>query len=235
MRMRDERSREQRLDLAEPEAVRLGHEHGQLARVERVAVERDVDGVGAFERTLDRALARLDARRLDELDLGRIEIAGADEGDVAREHGAVVDHHPQRHPPRVPGRRGLRRVQVAVRVEPDDGEAFLAGGEPLDRTDVRAAAAAEHDRAVGQLAGEQEVLLRERVRLDHARLGIGQLQVRRLGHRLAAVAPGARDADEAGEELAAAGVALVLRADRDGGQRAAVRTAGAQAAHACSS
>ena len=127
-------------------------------------------------------------------------------------------------------RRG--RVQVAVRVDPDDRQALLAGGERLDRADVRAAAAAEDDRPVGQLGGEHQRLLRERVGLDHARLRVGQLVEGRLGHRLAAVAPGARDADEAGAELAAARVALVLRADRDRGQRAAVGTAGAEAAHA---
>jgi hypothetical protein len=119
-----------------------------------------------------------------------------------------------------------------VGVDPDDREALLAGRERLDRADVGAAAAAEHDRAVRQLGRENEVLLRERVGLDDARFRIGQRQVRRLRHRLAAVAPGTGDADEPGGELAAAAVALVLGPDRHRRQRPAVGAAGAEAAHA---
>ena len=113
-----------------------------------------------------------------------------------------------------------------MRIEPDDSEALLARGERLDRTDVRTTAAAEHDRTVGELAGEQEVLLSEGVSLDHARLGVGELQMRRVGHGLAAVAPGARDTDEPCEELAPAGVALVLGPDGDRGSACGSRDSG---------
>ena len=66
---------------------------------------------------------------------------------------------------------------------------------------------------------------------DDERLRERQRQRRRLPHRLAAVAPRGRDADEAGTELAPAAVALVLVAERDGGERAAVGAACAEDAH----
>ena len=84
---------------------------------------------------------------------------------------AGVEHHPQRHAPRVPGRRRLGRVQVAVGVEPDDARRSCRRGERLDRADVRAAAPAEDERPVGQLGSERERLLRERVVLDDAASG----------------------------------------------------------------
>src|SRR5437773_2651527 len=52
-----------------------------------------------------------------------------------------------------------------------------------------------------------------------------------IRHRLAAVAPGLRDAHEPRRELPPAGVALVARAERDGSERAAIRTAGAETRH----
>ena len=109
-----------------------------------------------------------------------------------------------------------------MRVEPDDREPVVARGEPLDRADVRAAAAAEDERPLGEVGGDGEGLLAERVLLDDRGLGIGERQPRGLRHRLAAVAPGPRHAHEPGGELAPARVALVAGADRDGGERVAV-------------
>ena len=77
-------------------------------------------------------------------------------------------------------------------VEPDERDPVVAGGEPLERADVRGAAAAEDERAVGQLGGEREVLVGERVLVDDGGLRVVERQMRRLGHRLAAVAPRAR-------------------------------------------
>ena len=85
-------------------------------------------------------------------------------------------------------------------------------GQALDGADVRAAAAAEDERPLGQLGGEHEVLVGERVLGDDGGLRVRELERGRLGHRLAALAPGARHADEAGAELGATRVALVVRA-----------------------
>ena len=61
-------------------------------------------------------------------------------------HRSLVDRHAQRHPPEVSRRRRLGRVQVAVRVDPDDRERRSFGGEPADRADVGAAAPAKDER-----------------------------------------------------------------------------------------
>ena len=196
--------------------------------VERVEVDSDVGAAGPVERGGDRLGPGPDAVRRDELLLGRIEVAGADERDVVGLHGAGVEQHPQRHSPLVAGRRALDRVQVAVRIEPDDGDPAVASGEGLDRADVRAAAAAEHQRPLGQLESEREALRGERVLLDHRRLGIRKRKRRRLGHRLAASAPGARNPNEARGERSPAGVALVLRPERDRRERPALGALGAQ-------
>ena len=73
-----------------------------------------------------------------------------------------------------------------MRVEPDERESVVPRREPLERADVRRAAPAEHERPVGQLGGDREVLVGERVLLDHGRLRIVERQVRGLGHRFAA-------------------------------------------------
>ena len=117
-------------------------------------------------------------------------------------------------------------------VDPDDGEPAATRGEPADRADVRAAAAAEHEWARGQVAHLCGDLLLERLLLDHRCLGVRQREPGSGSHRLASDAPGARDPDEPGCELAAAAVALVLDVDRDRGERPAVGAAGAQRAHA---
>src|SRR5581483_8342586 len=105
------------------------------------------------------------------------------------------------------------RVQVAVRVEPDDAEPVGTRGETLDCADVRAAASTEHERPFGKIRGDRERLSHERVLLDDGRLRIVERQARRLDHLLAAVAPRAWDAHEPGCERPAAGMALVPAAD----------------------
>jgi hypothetical protein len=97
---------------------------------------------------------------------------------------------------------------------------------PSDDADVRAAAAAEHERPLREIAGDGEGLGLERLLLDDGGLRIVERQARRLDHRLAAVAPGARDANEAGREGSSTGVALVVGADRHGGVRPARRALG---------
>ena len=130
--------------------------------------------------------------------------------------------------PLVPGRRALDRVQVAVRVEPDHGDPAVTSREGLDGADVRAAAAAEHQRPLGQLESERQALRGERILLDHCRLGIRKRKRRRLGHRLTAPAPGAWNPHEASGERPPAGVAFVLRPERDRRVRPAIGALGAQ-------
>ena len=225
-------SAQQLFDLREAEAVRLRHEDGELARLDRVGVERDVHRVGTCERTLDRPVSRMDAARVDELDLGRVEVARPDRARRASRR-------------RRPSSSSMRSGIPHALPDGDVAGVFRSpcasihttarhsspARERLDRANVGAAATTEHDRPVGQLGGEQQRLLGERVGLDHGRLWIRQLVERRLGHRLAARTPGPWNANEAGGKLAAARVALVLRPERDRGQRPAVWTTGAQARH----
>jgi hypothetical protein len=78
----------------------------------------------------------------------------------------------------------LGRVQVAVRIEPDDPEPSDSRGERLDGADVRAAAAAHDERPLGKRTRERQGLLGQRVLVHDAGLGIGQLEEGRLDHRL---------------------------------------------------
>ena len=206
----------------------LRHERVDLAGPQHVDVEGDVHGVGAGHRPRD---VVVDPVLLHEGDLGRIEAARADERDVLRAHGALVDRHPERHPPFVPGGRGVRRVEVSVGVEPDDGEPPVPLSEPADRADVRAATAAQHERAPRELRRHGRRLLLERVGLDHRRLGPVERERGAVLHRVAAVAEGRADANQRGRELAAAAVALVLVVERDRRERPAVRALRAERAH----
>jgi hypothetical protein len=224
--------RKQALDAGDREAARLRHERRDLVRVERVHVERDIDARGVLERALDGSLARMEAARGDELLLGWVQVPCADERDVVRGDRTRVEQHAERHPPEVPGRRRLRRVEVSVRVEPDQGDPAVARGEALHGADVGAAAAAQDERPLGELGREGERLLAQRVLGDHRRLRVRKQQRgRRLLHRIAALPPRARHADEPRGELAAAGVALVADPGRDRGERAAVGAASAQRTH----
>ena len=76
-----------------------GMNERDLAGVQRVAVERDVDAIRAVERSVEPVLADVDAARRDELLLRRIEVARADQHDVVGVHGAGVDQRPQRRAP----------------------------------------------------------------------------------------------------------------------------------------
>jgi len=70
------------LDVGDREPARLGHERRDLRLVERVAVERDVDAVRTLDGARDPVLLDPEAGRLDELDLGRVEVTRADQDDV---------------------------------------------------------------------------------------------------------------------------------------------------------
>ena len=119
-----------------------------------------------------------------------------------------------------------------MRVEPDERQALEARGEALDRADVGAAAAAEHERALGKRRRQRELLLAEARLLDDRHLRVHEVERRARDHDVTTVPPGPRDAHEAGRELAPAGVALVAGADRDRGVRPAVRALAAEDAHA---
>ena len=110
--------------------------------------------------------------------LRRVEISCADEHRVLDADGAGVEHHPQRHAPLVAARRGLGRVEIAVRVEPDERETVEARGQALDRADVRAAAAAEHERSLGKRRRHRELLLAEARLLDDRHLRVHEVERR---------------------------------------------------------
>ena len=108
-------------------------------------------------------------------------------------------------------------------VDPDDAEPVVPRGEPFDRADVRAAAAAEDERP--HAAGRRRPRASARGACPPRRpppRDSRAASARRLDHRLAAVAPRPRHAHEPGRERAAARVALVVRPDRDGRERPAV-------------
>jgi hypothetical protein len=223
-------SPQQHFGFVQGQTPGLRHEGFELAWIERIHIERDVDTVRPVDRFVERVRIGAQPRGGDVRDFRRVEVAGTEQDRVLGSDGPGVEDHSQRHAPEVPRGRSFRRVQVAVGVDPDEREPVVARSEALDRADVRAATAAEDQRPLGKLGRDRQRLLSERVLLDPRRLGIGQRQVRRLGDRLAALAPCARYPDEPGGELAPAGVALVARAERDSRERAAVGAPRAQAA-----
>ena len=85
-----------------------------------------------------------------------------------------------------------------------------------------AAAPSQDERAVGEIGGERQRLGLERLLVDDPRLRVVDGQQRGRDHLLAAVAPRARHAHEAGRPLASARVALVVGAERDRRVRLAV-------------
>ena len=173
----------------------------------------------------------MDTVRGDELVFRRIEVAGSDQNDVVGIDRTGVDQHPQRRRPQIAAWRGLDRVEVPVRVEPDDCNSAVPGLEGLDGADVRAAATSEYERALRQVHRESQILLAEARFRDHGGLRVRERQVRGLLHRFAAFPPGSGDANEAGAELPPAGMALVVRPEGDRGVRLAVGTFGAEGAH----
>ena len=207
----------------------LRHEHRELAGPQHVAVERDVDAVAAVERPVD---VVVDPGRSEIRELGRIEVAGADERDVGGRDGPRIDGHPQRHPPGVARRRRVDRVEVPMSVEPDDRNAPGPRGKAHDRAEMGTTAAPEHERECRQVAALGGHLVLEGCLLEHGRLRIGEREPRSCGHRLSSLAPRARHPHEPRRKLAAAAVALVPRVDRDGGERPTCGTAGTKRAHA---
>ena len=82
------------------EGRRFGHEDVGLGRVE---TSRSSATYAAS--TPSSARSRIvDSRLRHELGLGWIQVARADERNVGVSNDAVVEQHPRRHPPQVPGR-----------------------------------------------------------------------------------------------------------------------------------
>ena len=116
---------------------------GRVRRIEHVAVQVHPQRRVRRQRRERRRRRRRpsEARAFDRLDLAGIEVARADQRralDRQRRPGAELrmapaEQHRERHAAEEPGRRGLGRVQVAVRVEPDQrqvGVALLQRGRP---------------------------------------------------------------------------------------------------------
>jgi hypothetical protein len=133
---------EDRRDAVDGRAARLRHQHVDGIRIEHVEIECDVHRVHPGEGSLERVV---DPRLVQVAPLRRVEVACAHERDVLGGDDAVVEEHPQRHAPEIPGGRRRRRVQVTVRIEPDDGEAATTSGEAAHGSDVRATTAAEDE------------------------------------------------------------------------------------------
>ncbi len=132
--------------------ARLGHERRQLVRVEHVGSRRRRT---RRRRRPSAAVDRVDAGRqaglADEDLLRRVEIPRADEHRVLDADGAGVEHHPQRHAPLVAARRGLGRVEITVRVEPDEREPVEARRQG-PRWRRRASSSSRRARAVAREA-----------------------------------------------------------------------------------
>ena len=118
-----------------------------------------------------------------------------------------------------------------MHIEPDDREALLAAERAWIAPTWEQQQAPRTIGRSGSSQASSRVLLGERVRLDHARLGLGQLE-EAASAIVSPPSPQARGTRTSRRELAPADVALVLGPDGDRRQRAAVGTAGAQAAHA---
>ena len=170
--------------------------------------------------------------RVDELDLRRVEVARPDERDVLaaaprRRRSPSAAASPTRCPtatsPACSGRRARRsRRRRGTPRRPR---------EPRSRRRASSSSRPSTSGRSGSSAASSSVCSASVSASITRGLGIRQRGPGRLGHRLAAGAPRARHADEAGAELAPAGVALVLRPERHGGERAAVGAAGAEPAH----
>ncbi|MFI5050573.1 MAG: MGMT family protein, partial [Gaiellales bacterium] len=79
-------------------AVGLRHEAGDLARVEHVAVEGDVRTGDPVQHAVELAGRRRQPDPLDELVLGRIVVAGADERGIHDGDVPANQQQPERHP-----------------------------------------------------------------------------------------------------------------------------------------
>ena len=157
------RSREERLGLVERQAVRLGHERRRASSGSSdVAVERDVDARPTPSSAALDAVARRVASPLSAMNvlLRRVEVAGADERHVLgcrprRSRSASAAASPTgcrtATSPACSGRRARRARRRASRP--------CRAASAFDRADVRAAAAAEDERPLGQVGRERERLL----------------------------------------------------------------------------
>ena len=120
-----------------------------------------------------------------------------------------------------------------MRVEPDDGEAAAAR---VASPRIAPTWAQQQPPSTSGRAGRFRIcvaICSSRVSSSiTAASGYGSGERGGGGHRVASLTPGAGHPHEPGGELAAAAVALVLRVDRDRGQRPAVGAAGAEGAHA---
>ena len=167
---RDELERE--VGLAVGEAAADGcPDAGRHLRIQRVHVERDVHEAWAgdlCQRLADRPLdpdpvdvahrVRADAELSNPLALAHVERPQPDECDAARldrrqgphlaREAAVreAERRGERHPVHVAGRRGLGRVQVAVRVEPEHAADAAGTREPAERSERDGVVATEHER-----------------------------------------------------------------------------------------
>ena len=108
-----------RFELVDAGAVRLGHEDVGLggSRTSRSSATYAAS-TPASARSSESSIP-VSAMYSD---LGGSRLRAPTSATSACANDAVVEQHPQRHPPEVPGRRRLGRVQIAVRVDPDDPE-----------------------------------------------------------------------------------------------------------------
>src|SRR5947209_6236488 len=183
---------------------------GSFLRVDAVHVEAHVHRALAVgddrQRFLDHGAhaeavdvghrVRLHAELADDALLALVDVAQADEHHARRVDRVLLQREVHRHPVYVAGRRGQRRVDVAVRVDPDHpGRLAARPPDAGDRAHRDRVVAAEHQRKralrddvvddSGQLVADRlddrEVL---RVLLGNARrLGDRDAQVAVVGHR----------------------------------------------------
>ena len=222
---------QQPLDLGEREPVRLRHEDRELARLEGVAVERDVDRVGALERgSTANSPVRMPAAAMNSTSGGsrlRAPTSATCSGSTAPASIAIRSGIPHALPDGdVSGvfRSPCASIQTTARhSSPAESDSIAPTWEQQQPPSTTGRSGSSE--ASSSVCSASESASMTPVS------GYGSAQPRRRRHRLAAGAPRPRHADEAGAELAPAGVALVLRPERDGRERAAVRAAGAEPAH----
>jgi sortase A len=144
-------------------------EVGNVHWIEEIDIEVNVEvgGGAAARRGEDRSgvgegvrIERHQAGAADVVGFGRIEIAGAGQSDLpgAQRQGNEVQQvrvsfpqkHPQNHAVKMSGGRRRRGVQIAMGIEPEQGEvASVALIEVGDRGELGAAGAANHEDRIG--------------------------------------------------------------------------------------
>ena len=164
-----------RLAVGEPTAHRSPDARRDLG-VEHVEVEADVDEAGPRDPRQRLAHGALDADPVElthrehggaqlaqQVLLALVELPHADERDaggidrrerprVALEAGTgEAEHRGEHHPVHVPARRGVRAVEIAVRVDPEHAARAVEPREPPERAERHRVVAAEHERPVAVL------------------------------------------------------------------------------------